>query len=61
MEILGPAECPIEKINQNYRYQILRKGKSVIPLQAMARKLLFNYKHNQNVYIEYDIDPVALL
>ena len=61
VEILGPAECPIEKINQNYRYQILLKGKSVIPLQAMARKLLFNYKHNQNVYIEYDIDPVALL
>lgn len=60
-EIIGPAECPIEKISQNYRYQILLKGKSVIPLQAAARKLAFEYTHNQNVYIEYDVDPVSLL
>lgn len=60
-EIIGPAECPIEKINQNYRFQILLKGSSVIPLQAMARKLAFDYNHNQNVYIEYDVDPVSLL
>lgn len=60
-EIIGPAECPIEKISSNYRFQILLKGKSVIPLQAMARKLAFNYTHNQNVYIEYDVDPVSLL
>lgn len=60
-EILGPAECPIEKISNNYRYQILLKGSSVIPLQAMARKLLLEYTHNQNVYIEYDVDPVSLL
>lgn len=61
VEIIGPAECPIEKINQNFRYQILLKGPSVLPLQAAARKLLFNYTHNQNVYIEYDVDPISLL
>ena len=61
MEIIGPAECPIEKINSSWRYQILLKGSSVIPLQTAARKLLFGYTHNQNVYIEYDVDPVSLL
>lgn len=61
MEILGPSECPLEKINSNYRYQILLKGSSVIPLQASARKLLYDYTHNQQVYIEYDVDPVSLL
>ena len=60
-EIIGPAECPIERINSNWRYQILLKGKSIIPLQSMARELLNNYTHNQNVYIEYDVDPVSLL
>lgn len=60
-EIIGPAECPIEKINSNYRYQILLKGSSIIALQDMARKLMTNYKHNQNVYIEYDVDPASLL
>ena len=61
MEIIGPAECPIEKINSSWRYQILLKGSSIIPLQTAARKLLFNYTHNQHVYIEYDVDPVSLL
>ena len=61
VEVMGPAECPIEKINSNYRYQLLLKGKSIIPLQAAARSLAFEYSHNQNVYIEYDVDPVSLL
>ena len=61
MEIIGPAECPIEKINSSWRYQILLKGSSIVPLQTAARKLLFGYTHNQNVYIEYDVDPVSLL
>ena len=61
MELIGPAECPIEKINSSWRYQILLKGKSIVPLQAAARKLLFEYTHNQNVYIEFDVDPVSLL
>lgn len=60
-EILGPSECPIEKINSNYRFQIILKGSSIIPLQSAARKLLYDYKHNPNVYIEYDVDPVSLL
>ncbi len=61
VEILGPAECPIEKINSSWRYQILLKGKSVVPLQSIARSLLMDYTHSQNVYIEYDVDPVSLL
>lgn len=61
VEIIGPAECPIEKINSSWRYQILLKSSSIVPLQTMARALLFNYKHNQSVYIEYDVDPVSLL
>ena len=60
-EIIGPAECPIEKINSSWRYQILLKGTSIVPLQAAARKLLFDYRHDKNVYIEYDVDPVSLL
>ncbi|MFA6855672.1 MAG: primosomal protein N' [Treponema sp.] len=60
-EIMGPAECPLAKISQNYRYQILLRGPDIKPLQEMARKLLFSYSHPQNVYIECDVDPVSLL
>ncbi len=61
VEIIGPAECPIEKINSSWRFQILLKSSSIVPLQAMARSLLQDYTHSQNVYIEYDVDPVSLL
>ena len=61
VEIIGPAECPIEKLNSSWRYQVLLKGNSILPLQNAARKLLFDYSHNHNVYIEYDVDPVSLL
>ena len=61
VEIIGPAECPIEKINSSWRYHILLKGKIITPLQKIARSLLFEYKHTPNVYIEYDVDPVSLL
>ncbi|MBQ9494032.1 MAG: primosomal protein N' [Treponema sp.] len=61
VEILGSAECPIVKIAQNYRYQILLRGKNIAPLQKLAHTLLFKYSHPQNVYIECDVDPVALL
>src|SRR5574344_2120582 len=60
-EIMGPSECPLVKISQNYRYQILLRGRNIKPLQNMARALLFGYTHPQNVYIECDVDPVSLL
>ena len=61
VEILGPAECPILKISQNYRYQLLLRGSDIRPLQKAARTLLFGYSHPQTVYIECDVDPVSLL
>lgn len=61
VEIMGPAECPVAKISQNYRYQILLRGPDIKPLQQLARTLLFGYSHQQSVYIECDVDPVSLL
>lgn len=61
VEILGPAECPLEMVNGNYRYQILLRGKDIKPLQRMAQKLIFGYSAPKNVYIEVDVDPVNML
>lgn len=60
-EILGPAACPIAKIAANWRYQILLRGNSRAVMQAVAADLLYNYKHDSDVHIECDVDPVALL
>lgn len=61
IEIIGPAECPILKISQNFRYQVILKSQSIIQIQKAAYKLLFEFTHSQNVYIECDVDPVSLL
>ena len=61
IEILGPSECPLSKISQNYRFQLILRGEKIVPLQNAVRKLLFDYRHPQEVYIECDVDPVSLL
>lgn len=61
VEILGPSECPLSKISQNYRFQLILRGEKIVPLQNVVRKLLFDYRHPQEVYIECDVDPVSLL
>ena len=60
-EILGPSECPLSKISNNYRHQILLRGKSIAVLQNIAADLIYGYTHPQDVYIESDVDPVNLL
>ncbi|MCI5609501.1 MAG: primosomal protein N', partial [Spirochaetia bacterium] len=45
VEILGPSECPLSKISQNYRFQLILRGEKIVPLQNAVRKLLFDYRH----------------
>ena len=60
-EVIGPAECPIFMQSNNYRYQILLRSNNITILQKAAENLLYNYTHNQAVYIECDVDPVSIL
>lgn len=61
IEILGPAECPLAQVNNNYRFQILLKGKTLGPLQKLCTYFYKNFKFPQAVYIEIDVDPINLL
>ncbi len=60
-EILGPSECPLSKISQNYRHQVILRGKNISILQKAASHLIYNYTRPADVYIETDVDPVSLL
>ncbi|MDE5897958.1 MAG: primosomal protein N', partial [Treponemataceae bacterium] len=59
--VIGPAECPLFKISQNYRHHIILRGSAVGTLQRAAEQLLSCWTHRQEVYIEFDVDPVNLL
>ncbi len=60
-DILGPADCPIEMIGQNFRQQILLRSPNISHLQEMAEILVRGYSAPKNVYIEVDVDPVNML
>lgn len=60
-EILGPSECPLAKISENYRNQIILRGPSIAVIREMARRLLLGYRIPGNAYIECDIDPASVL
>jgi primosomal protein N' (replication factor Y) len=62
-DILGPAECPIALIAGNYRMQLLLRGVNMANLHAAAGKALAAYEQGKDsaVYLEVDVDPVAML
>ena len=61
VEVLGPAECPLEMIAGNFRHQIILRGDRIAPLVDAAKKLVWGYTSPKNVYIEVDVDPVSML
>ncbi|MBQ0038882.1 MAG: primosomal protein N' [Treponema sp.] len=61
VEILGPAECPLNMVGGNYRWQILLRSNNIKSLQEAAKILVWGYKTPKDVYIEVDVDPVNLM
>ncbi len=61
IDVIGPSECPILKISQNFRYQVILRGMDIRAMQQAIANLVYNYTHPATVYIEFDIDPVSLL
>jgi primosomal protein N' (replication factor Y) len=62
-DMLGPAECPIGMINDNYRRQLILRSPSIGPLHSAVREVLSRYEKNKDAktYLESDVDPVSML
>ena len=62
VDILGPADCPLQMVSGNYRKHILLKAQRIEPLQKMAKILTQDYENKlRDVHIEIDVDPQNLL
>jgi primosomal protein N' (replication factor Y) len=61
--MLGPAECPIGIINDNFRRQLILRGQSMGILHAAAKQLTVKYDKGKDAktYLEIDVDPVSML
>ena len=62
-DALGPAECPLEIINNSHRRQLILRSDSMGPLHSAAGIILEKYEKGKDnkVYLEVDVDPVSLL
>jgi len=62
-DALGPAECPLGIISNQYRRHLIIRGKNMATLHAAAGAMLAQYEKQKDsrVYLEVDVDPVSLL
>lgn len=59
--LMGPSACPLEKIQGNYRWHFLLKGKQVKELAEILRNALRQCKRSSKVRWAADIDPQSIL
>lgn len=59
--VLGPAPAPLERLNGSWRYHLILSGVALHRLRSAARHALAAARRHRSVYVEADVDPVALL
>ena len=62
-DMLGPAECPIGIINNNFRRQVILRSASMNVIHSLAREVISRYEKGKDLktYLEIDVDPVSML
>ena len=57
----GANECPIEKIRESYRFQVLLRSTSVSDMLGGLSSVVSSFKLPYNVAMDIDVDPIDLL
>ena len=60
-KVYGANECPIEKIRESYRFQVLLRSSSVSDMLGGLSAVVSSFKLPYNVAMDIDVDPVDLL
>lgn len=60
-DIFGAQECPIEKIRENWRFQVLMKSANTGEMMASLYRALHEVQVPYNVSAEVDVDPLELM
>jgi primosomal protein N' (replication factor Y) len=60
-ELLGPAECPIARISGSHRSHIILRTTRFGETHERVAAALEEYRPPGGVYLEIDVDPLALL
>ena len=57
---LGPTTCPVFKVNNVFRFQIIIKYKKDSKLENTLRYLDEQYALNKDISLEIDVDPIRI-
>ena len=60
-KVYGANECPIEKIRESYRFQVLLRSTSVSDMLGGLSSVVSSFKLPYNVAMDIDVDPIDLL
>jgi primosomal protein N' (replication factor Y) len=60
-QVYGENECPIEKIRENYRFQILLRSSAPADMLNAVARVTSDIKVPHNVTMDIDVDPVDLM
>jgi primosomal protein N' (replication factor Y) len=61
LRLLGPAECPVFKLNGYYRFHFQVQSESAGVLHAVLREVLSAAKPPAGVEFQVDVDPYSML
>ena len=59
--VYGANECPIEKVRERYRFQVLLRSRKASDMLAGLSSVVSTFKLPYNVAMDIDVDPVDLL
>jgi primosomal protein N' (replication factor Y) (superfamily II helicase) len=60
MRVLGPAPCPIAKLQANYRFHFLLSAPTLDPIRSLWRELRPTLPQDKSVEFVVDVDPLNL-
>lgn len=61
VQVFGAQECPIEKIRENWRFQVLVRSTDASQMMEAVHLAMGSYKALSSVYVELDVDPLDLI
>ena len=59
--VYGANECPIEKVRERYRFQVLLRSSSFSDMLGGLSSVVSSFKLPHNVAMDIDVDPIDLL
>ncbi|HUJ10791.1 MAG TPA: primosomal protein N' [Verrucomicrobiae bacterium] len=59
--VAGPTPAPLEKVQNQYRFQIMLRSQQIMQLVESLGPLITSFKPPEDVNVSVDVDPISLL